>query len=80
MCSTFLVTSSPGASSDPNFKASDFKPMTVPPPSNHSTEAVLCSSSETFQLVHEQHCRLNKAEIYTPEQSTTFKEIERQLG
>jgi len=35
--------------------------------------------SETFQLVHEHEIRPHKAEIIRPEQSSTFKTLERQL-
>jgi len=42
-------------------------------------EVIMHVPSETFQLVHEHEIRPHKAEIIRPEQSSTFKTLERQL-
>lgn len=46
----------------------------------NSDQLVACYPSVTFQLVKEQEYSTHRAELRMPEQSGSFKELERQLG
>lgn len=52
----------------------------VPSSTSKPVEVAMYSPSETFQLVHEAEIRPYKAELIKPEQSNTFKSLEKKLG